>query len=363
MQKIEGSETGERGSKPLLGNASALFVAISLLLPLTACETPPPTDRPPVRFTEAPKPHGGDKYINWPAPPEVIETKVVQALRDLSVELESRKQTATGITGAAELTLFFPAMQKNLKFKWKPAIPGRLDQDNNSPRREIASYQIQKLFLDDEDYVVPTSFMFCVPARWIRQSGRKVPPLAPRSDCVLGNLSVWLENVTQPDVLFEQARFLDDPTYAYFMANFNLFSYLVAHHDGKPSNYLVSKEEGRPHLFSIDNGVSFRAWPHNIFATNWNVIRVPAFRKESVDRLRMLSREDIEVFGVVYQLDKNDNSLWVSVPPGKNLNPNAGVVITEDTIQFGLTAGEIDDLWQRIQEVIAEVDSGALPVF
>jgi hypothetical protein len=205
--------------------------------------------------------------------------------------------------------------------------------------------------------------MFCVPARFYRHSGKKVPPLAPGSDCVLGNLSVWLQNVTQPDALYEEARFLEDPSYAYFMANFNLFSYLVAHHDGKPSNYLLSKEEARPHLFSIDNGVSFRAWPHNFFATNWDVIRVPAFRKESVDRLREISREDLEVFGVVAELEKIDRGLLISVPPGKSLNPNSGVVITAKTIQFGLTKGEIEDLWRRIQEVIAEVDSGALPVF
>jgi hypothetical protein len=174
---------------------------------------------------------------------------------------------------------------------------------------------------------------------------------------------VWLKNVEQPEVLYEQDRFLKDPNYAYFMANIGLLTFLVAHHDGKPSNWLASKEENRRQVFVIDNGVSFRAWPHNPFAVNWDVIRVPAFRKDSVDRLRKLKREDLEVLGVVAQLEASEDGVLVSVPHGKNLDPNRGVRIVGGTVQFGLTAGELDDLWLRIQQVIAEVDDGSLPVF
>ena len=363
MRKSGGSEIQPRALGRSVETAMAVLPVLGLVLILTACGAPPPTERPPVRFAEAPAPPAGQDFYNWPLPPEVIDTKVAQALRDGPTQLVDRMKTSAGITGALQVILAFPDLGEELKFKWKLAVSDRLDQDNNSPRREIASYEIQKLFLDPEDYVVPTSLMLCMPAQWFRDGGESLPPLAPHSDCALGNLSVWLLNVRQPDEIYEHERFLDDPTYAYFLANFNLFSFLVAHHDGKPSNYLVSKDETRPQLYSIDNGVSFRAWPHNIFATNWDVIRVPAFRKESVDRLRKLSREDLEVFGVVSQLELDDDRKWISAPPGKNLNPDAGVVVTETTIQFGLTAGEIDDLWRRIQEVIARVDSGELPVF
>ena len=33
------------------------------------------------------------------------------------------------------------------------------------------------------------------------------------------------------------------------------------------------------------------------------------------------------------------------------------------TVQFGLTEGEIDDVWRRIGALIGDVDSGSLPVF
>ena len=88
--------------------------------------------------------------------------------------------------------------------------------------------------------------MACLPVAWHLVDGGKESPLAPGSGCVIGNLSAWFQNVTQPDVLYEETRFLEDPHYAYFMANLNLFSYLVAHHDGKSSNYLRSKEKARP---------------------------------------------------------------------------------------------------------------------
>jgi hypothetical protein len=278
----------------------------------------------------------------------------------LEFEIESEQLTATGITGAKEVTLAFPSQQKTIKFKWKTAESGTFDQDNNSPRREIAIYQIQRLFLDPTDYVVPTSLMLCMPLQVV---GKKVSSNVPGAKCVLGNLSVWLLEVTPPDALYDEARFLEDPIYAYYMANFNLLTFLVAHHDGKPSNFLLSKEEDRPHLFAIDNGSSFRSLIHNPFATNWDVIRVPAFRRESVDRLRNINREDLDVFGVVAQLERNDEGNLVSVPPGQNLDPVRGVRIVDGTVQFGLSEAEIGDLWQRIQGVIAEVDAGTLPVF
>jgi len=51
------------------------------------------------------------------------------------------------------------------------------------------------------------------------------------------------------------------------------------------------------------------------------------------------------------------------VIPGVNLDPKKGARIHEDTVQLGLTKSEIDDVWERIESLIADVDSGKIPVF
>jgi hypothetical protein len=67
--------------------------------------------------------------------------------------------------------------------------------------------------------------------------------------------------------------------------------------------------------------------------------------------------------GVVSQLELDDEGVYVNVPPGENLDPDHGVRIEGDVIQFGLTDDEIDDVWERIEALIEDVDEGDVPVF
>ncbi len=362
MRKSRDPKGKSEVCRHLFESGRALFLAVSLVSLMAACSAPP-SERPALRFTEAPNPQGGGDFTNWPIPPDVIEDKVAAALMAERYEVVTQERTATGITGADEVTLFFDEVQEKIRFKWKLAVPGRLDQDNNSPRKEIASYEVQKLFLDPEDYVVPTSLVYCAPAELYGKAGEVVPPLAPGANCVLGNLSVWMQDVTQPISIYQEFRFIEEADYAYFLSNFNLFTYLVRHQDGKASNFLQSNDYYRPQLYSIDNGISFGTLPYNFFVKNWDVIRVAALRKDSIDRLRRLRRQDLDRLEVVAQLERNDRGIFVSVPPGESLNPDKGVVIADGTIQFGLSQAEIDALWDRIRNVIAMVDSGEVPVF
>ena len=116
-------------------------------------------------------------------------------------------------------------------------------------------------------------------------------------------------------------------------------------------------------MYSIDNGESFGSFPYNFFVANWDVIRVPALRKESIDRLRRLERGDLDVLGVVSQLEKDEDGILRPMPPGDNLDPEEGVRITEEIVQFGLTQSEIEAVWTRIQELLADVDRGEIHVF
>jgi hypothetical protein len=250
---------------------------------------------------------------------------------------------------------------------WK-GITERLDGINNSPRKELAAWKIQQLFLEPEDYVVPFTIAYCVPLADATEKGRKRGPTLDGSQCLLGVAAVWLNDLTLANPLLDPKRFDRDYVYAYFMSNLNLFTYLAKHHDARSGNFLVSKDDARRQAFSIDNGVSFGAGFsglfYNWFVANWNSIRVPALRKESIARLRGLKQADVTAaLGVVSQLERDDAGVYLNVPPGENLDPGRGVRIEGKQLQFGLTDDEIEDVWERIEDLIEDVEDGKLPVF
>ena len=81
-------------------------------------------------------------------------------------------------------------------------------------------------------------------------------------------------------------------------------------------------------------------------------------------RLRELKQADVTAaLGVVSQLERNDAGIYVNVPPGENLDPGRGVRMEGKQLQFGLTDDEIEDVWERIEDLIEDVDDGDLPVF
>jgi hypothetical protein len=116
-------------------------------------------------------------------------------------------------------------------------------------------------------------------------------------------------------------------------------------------------------VFSIDNDIAFGDWVYSYFRPHWNKIRVAALRMDSIDRLRRLQRQDLDFLQVVVQLDENEKGVLLPVPPGAKMCPNRGVCIKDGTVQFGLKKSEIDDVWKRIESLIADVDSGKIPVF
>jgi len=89
------------------------------------------------------------------------------------------------------------------------------------------------------------------------------------------------------------------------------------------------------------------------------VIRVAAVRGDRVDRLRKLTRSDLDFLLVAAQLEIDAEGIAHQVLPG----PSLDVLHRGNTIQFGLTRREIDGTWDRIQELIGEVDAGKLPTF
>ncbi|MEJ2363665.1 MAG: hypothetical protein P8075_07535 [Deltaproteobacteria bacterium] len=341
---------------------ACLVLLCLAMIYLASCSTAP-SHRPTVQFTKAPSPSAKGQFPNWQLPPQELETVIYERALAGKIHAEKVKRTAHGTTGALSLLTEDEVTGKELRWKLKKMVPGWLDSFNTSFRKELAAYEVQKLFLDPEDYVVPTALPICVPReRYLKIIGYAAASLEG-TDCVMCLASTWLVDVTIPHTLYDESRFLKDPTYAYYMSNFNILTYLIQHRDARVGQFLVAKDDKRRQVFSVDNGISFGFWPYNFLHRQWDTIHLPALRRDSIDRLRKLQRQDLDYLEVIAQLEKDENGILKPVPPGENMNPQNGATYIDGTLQYGLTRSDIDDLWERIQTLISEVDSGNIQVF
>jgi hypothetical protein len=146
------------------------------------------------------------------------------------------------------------------------------------------------------------------------------------------------------------------------MGNLNILSYLIRHSDSNVGNFLVSVDTGNPRAFAVDNGVAFGS-SESARGTAWREIRVPSIPAASVERLRAITEEDLELaLGVLLQFEIREGVV-VPVPPGENLRTFQGVRRDDDVIQFGLTENEIAATYDRLERLLRDVDRGRVTTF
>jgi hypothetical protein len=300
-----------------------------------------------------------DPSAHWPLPPAELERRL--AHDDFTIR--TVRGDVGGVMNVKKLKVVFPDLEEWIAVKWKEAPRRDADGWNNTPRKEIAAYEIQKWFLDPPDYVVPTTVTRCIPLDEYGPIDEAPKANLRGTRCVMGTLVIWLEEVTVPEELFEKERFMRDARYAYHLANMNLLTYLIEHEDGREGNFLVSEIESDRRVFSIDNGVSFGAKLKNFFVPNWHKIRVPALRREAIERLRRVTPEQIEALGVLAELRTDDNGILRPVPFSENAKPRKGARVEPGWLQLGLKRREIKALSKRIERLLARVDTGRQPVF
>src|SRR5262245_16166599 len=311
----------------------------------------------PVRFAKTfPSPPPGN---NWSLPPQEAE----QLFATAPAELVSLKRTSTGVAGAYKAEIVFEGDGRHVDVKWKEVPRGSMDGWNNNPRKELAAYEVQKWFLEPKDYVVPTVALRCIPIDRYRRLAPQATSTLKDTKCVLGELSLWLQHVEVPDVLYDPERFATDSYYAYHHSNFNVFAYLVEHRDGRAGNILVADDAADRRVFSVDNGISFGAFIYNFLVPNWNLIRVPAIRREVVEQLRRLPRSELDALGTLVELRVDDAGILRPVEASANMGPDRGVRVGPGRVQMGLTRDEIDAVAHRIAVLVHRVDTGELPVF
>ena len=245
-----------------------------------------------------------------------------------------------------------------MQVKWKRAPKGG-HASNNAPRYEIAAYQIQKLFLVEPEYVVPPTVGRSMSLDEYLKLGIETQVYPTFKDSVVFFvLQYWLSQVSNKNV-YDKGRFKRDSTYARNMQNMNIFSYLIRHNDSNIGNFLISKDSQNGRVFVPDNGLAFDS-RESRRGHYWRDLRFKEFPERTIQRLRKISKTTLKnTLGVVAQYEFQKN-LLIPVKHTDNLDPEKGVRISEEIVQFGLTQREIDDINDRLIELLKKVDAGKI---
>ena len=248
-----------------------------------------------------------------------------------------------------------------IEVKWAVAPAGG-GAFNNQPRYEAAAYELQKLFLDERDYVVPPTALRMVPQSvFAASAGLKGEPTFDDSPAVLVELQYWTMGVTA-DGVFDPKRATRDSVYARHLGDLNILTYLIRHRDANKGNMLLSADSANPRLFAVDNGVAFNSPPSNR-GTDWERMRVERVSAATVARLRSINEASLTTaLGVVAQFERRGDD-YVATAPGPNLDADKGIRRKGSTLQLGLTSDEIEGVRDRLKSVLKDIDRGRIKTF
>lgn len=292
-------------------------------------------------------------------------------LATADLEILESAPTPSGVQGARILTLRRGGDGEVFRAKWRAHST---TTSRNSPRRELAAYAVQKLFLEPEEYVAPPTAPHCFPlAAYHAAVDRKARATFPRTRCVYGILSYWLEDVEsladarkegwfhgQNGHALDRALFARHAGYRDSIATVNLFTHVIAHADSHARNFVVTRERADPFVYSVDNSLSLGLAknPKLPDESDWSRLRVPSLPRARIDRLRAI-RASVDRLRAVAELERRGDELVV-VEPSIDRPPFDGMDWVGDRLRVGLTASEIDGVRRRVARVIEQVDQEQL---
>ncbi len=247
-----------------------------------------------------------------------------------------------------------------MRVKIKCAPPGGM-KTNNQPRFEVAAYKLQQFFLDGHEYVVPPTVIRAFPIEVLRKFDPGAEPTFGNMKEALCGLQYWLNSVTAEGVL-ENKRLQTDSLYAVHFANMNILTFIIKHSDSNKGNVLISSHPDNPRLFVVDNGLAFGD-TYSQRGYRWRKLHVDRIPKKSIERLRQVTLKDLEAELLVVSEFKIVDGKFEWVEPTKAHNKHIGVTKNDNIVQFGLTAKEIDLVYNKIQDLIWRVDHGRLSTF
>ena len=296
--------------------------------------------------------------LNIPRPADELEREIsTEPFRITTAEI-SRPKAKGDITLKAELSF---SGEPPYRVKLRRAEPGAEDF-NNRPRYDLAAYDLQKLFLDPPEYVVPPTALRMVPVAELLPYAPETRPTFKGSDEVLVVLQYWLQEVKVIADVYDPARFAADAAYARHVGQLNVLTWLIEHGDSNVGNFLISRAEEGARVFSIDNGVAF-AFNESDRGRLWRALRVDRLPADTVERLRGVTEDELHRrLGALAEWRLQDGR-WIAATPGENLGAARGVRASKETVQLGLTKSEIGQVWRQLQRLLKDVDSGKITTF
>jgi hypothetical protein len=289
----------------------------------------------------------------------------VEQLLSEPAELLGAADTPSGMQGAKVLTLRSEWRGKSVVFraKWRPQST---EDIVNEPRKELAAYAVQKLFLGDEEQVVPPTVPHCFPLAEYRRFDPEAAPSFPGIDCVLGFASYWLESaetvsaarkhglLPEGSGIWDAKLFARDPVYRSSVAHANLLTYLINHGDAHPEQFLIERTPRGLRTYVVDNSIAFLSVknPMLLLREDWSHIQVPRLPRRAVDRLSKLTHEDFVRLGTLVELERIGRQLrHVS---GTALLPSDGSTMSWNGshLRIGLTTAEIALVESRVRDLL-----------
>jgi hypothetical protein len=270
------------------------------------------------------------------------------------LELVGMTETPSGMQGARLLTLRAHGRRGEvvMRAKWRAESTGNL---LNEPRKELAAYAVQKLFLDESEYVVPPTVAYCFPVSQYARFEAKATPTFPGANCIFGYASYWLEGVHtvsaarragqlgKGDGIWDAELFQRDPEYRDSVENSNLLTYLINHGDAHDEQFVLQRFPRGLRAYVVDNSIAFRSIknPMLLLRQDWSRIQVPALSRGAVSRLHKLTEADFDRLGNISELALQDGTL-VNVQPSTPLASDGTTMTwTGSRLRVGLTRGEV----------------------
>jgi hypothetical protein len=281
-------------------------------------------------------------------------------LRAPDLEIEHGEQTASGRQNARLLTLVANDAGQRTRFraKWRALSTAH---GLNDPRKEIIAYEVQKLFLPPEDFVVPPAVTYCLDLdAYKRRVDARAAETFPRTHCVFGTLSYWLENAKTSGTVLDREQFKLDPLYRRTLADTNLLLFLTSNGDTHQDQFVSVMGQGGRRVYFVDFTISLSTYrnPTLSFDEDWSNLHVPLV-PANLERLRRLSNAELERLTVVEQYERTGNRLFRREPTrSSEPHPDVGLWWSHEQLRIGMTAKELDLVRERSSELLRRVDSG-----